>query len=200
MWTRKPLVSLVTIIALCALLMAAVTQINLATQAVGLLSTAHGGTNVNSTAVFPSSGTVLATTTGYASLTSVQASLTGSNVTMTSLSTFYDGPTTGSIAAGTWFVSGYVTLGKASATGQSLDQCKLWDGTTTFATAQTSVPYVTTAAITYAEIYLNAVITEASGSTIKISCESSVAGGIIYYITPTGSLINASSISAVRIQ
>ena len=138
---------------------------------------------------------------GYPSQSYVQASLTGSNVTMTSTTgTFYDGPSTGSIAAGTWFVSGYVTLGKASATGQSLDQCKLWDGTNTFATAETSVNYVTSAAVTYSVIHLNAVITESGSSTIKISCENSVASGIIYYQTPTSSLANASSISAVRIQ
>lgn len=201
MWKRSPQFGLVAVLALCAICMAAMTQIDLAHQVTGVLSTANGGTNQNSTATFPASGTVLATSTGYTSLTSVQASLTGGNVTMTSTTgTFYDGPTTGSIAAGTWFVSGQVTLGKASATGQNLAQCKLWDGTTTFATAETSINYVTTAAATYSQIHLNAVVTEAGASTIKISCENSVASGIIYYQTPTSSLANASSISAVRIQ
>ena len=138
---------------------------------------------------------------GYPSQSYVQAYLTGSNVTMTSTTgTFYDGPSTGAVAAGTWFVSGYVTLGKASATGQNLVQCKLWDGTTTFATAETSVPYVTAAAATYTVVHLNAVAVEASGGTIKISCENSVASGIIYYQTPTSTLADASGISAVRIQ
>ena len=138
---------------------------------------------------------------GYPSQSYVQAYLTGSNVTMTNTTgTFYDGPSTGAVAAGSWFVSGYVTLGKASATGQNLVQCKLWDGTTTFATAETSVPYVTTAAATYTVVHLNAVAVEASGGTIKISCENSVASGIIYYQTPTSTLADASGISAVRIQ
>src|SRR5690242_5510246 len=45
---------------------AAVTQINLTTQVVGILPTANGGTGVNGTAVFPSSGTVMTTTTAVA--------------------------------------------------------------------------------------------------------------------------------------
>ena len=145
--------------------------------------------------------TIVAADLPYPAQSYVQAYLTGSNVTMTNTTgTFYDGPSTGAVAAGTWFVSGYVTLGKASATGQNLVQCKLWDGTTTFATAETSVPYVTTAAATYTVVHLNAVAVEASGGTIKISCENSVASGIIYYQTPTSTLADASGISAVRIQ
>jgi hypothetical protein len=42
---------------------AAVTQLNLATQVQGVLPTANGGTAVNGTAVFPSSGTVMTTST-----------------------------------------------------------------------------------------------------------------------------------------
>ena len=48
------------------LLMGAVTQISLTTQVAGVLPTANGGTGVNSSATFPSSGTVMTTTTGVA--------------------------------------------------------------------------------------------------------------------------------------
>jgi len=44
-------------------LMGAATLINLATQVTGVLPAANGGTAVNSTATFPSSGTVMITTT-----------------------------------------------------------------------------------------------------------------------------------------
>ena len=183
----KRFLAFLAILALVALpLFATSTQFNLVTQIKGILPVANGGTG---------------NSTGQPTAAYVQAYLTGANVTMTSTTgTFYDGPSTGSIAAGTWFVSGYVTLGKASATAQSLVQCKLWDGTTTFATAEVSLPYVTSAAVTYNSVHLDAVIVEGGSSTIKISCENSVASGIIYYQTPTSSLADASSISAVRIQ
>lgn len=47
-------------------LMAAVTQISLTSQVSGVLPTANGGTAVNSTAVFPSSGTLMTTGTSIA--------------------------------------------------------------------------------------------------------------------------------------
>ena len=49
--------------ALPILLMAAATQINLATQVSGLLAGTNGGTGISSTATFPASGTVMITTT-----------------------------------------------------------------------------------------------------------------------------------------
>lgn len=52
------------IIAWALLMTAAVTQTDLAHQVTGLLPTANGGTGQNSSATFPSSGTVMITTTG----------------------------------------------------------------------------------------------------------------------------------------
>ncbi len=46
--------------------MGAATQLNLATQVQGVLATANGGTGVNGSATFPSSGTVMTTTTAVA--------------------------------------------------------------------------------------------------------------------------------------
>ena len=45
-------------------LMGAATQINLAFQVIGILPTANGGTGMNGSATFPSSGTVMTTVTG----------------------------------------------------------------------------------------------------------------------------------------
>ena len=136
----------------------------------------------------------------YPALTSAQGYL-GSNVTMSSTTgTFYTGPSTGSLAAGTWLISGYVTLGKASATGQNLAQCEMTDGTTAFVSAESSINYVTSAAITYTVIPLTAIVTESGTATITINCENSVANGIIYASTPTSGIAHASSISALRVQ
>lgn len=60
---------------------AAVTQIDLATQVKGILAAANGGTGVNSTATFPSSGTVAtATTTLTASRLLIGGGTTAVNV------------------------------------------------------------------------------------------------------------------------
>lgn len=122
------------------------------------------------------------------------------NLTMTSTSTFYDGPTTGSLAAGTYLVMETLSLGKASATAQALVQCKLWDNTTTFATVESSLPYVTTAAITYTTVSLSAVITESGTATIKTSCEPGTGSEIMYYQTGTSTLNDATTISWVRLK
>lgn len=55
-----------TIVAVSLLSIGAVTQINLTTQVSGILPAANGGTNQNSTAVFPTSGTVMTTGTNVA--------------------------------------------------------------------------------------------------------------------------------------
>jgi hypothetical protein len=61
---RVPLKAAYAIIVLGALLSVfAVTQISLTTQVTGVLPTANGGTGQNSSATFPSSGTVMTTAT-----------------------------------------------------------------------------------------------------------------------------------------
>ncbi len=132
--------------------------------------------------------------------TTAQASLASSNQTMSSTSTFYDGPTTGSLGAGTYFVTSTLTIGKASATTGTTAICKLWDGSTIFASGETELSYITSAAITYATITLSAVATEAGTATIKMSCEPQTASEVMYYQTAAGTLANASSISAVRLK
>jgi hypothetical protein len=62
-----PRSTLITLVILAFLLStAAVSQINLTTQVQGVLPTANGGTGQNSTASFPSSGTVMTTGTSVA--------------------------------------------------------------------------------------------------------------------------------------
>lgn len=59
-------------------------------------------------------------------------SLTGT-VTMTTNSTFYDGPSVAQGSTGTWFASGIVTVNAVAANDQLM--AKLWDGTTLIASA-----------------------------------------------------------------
>jgi hypothetical protein len=63
MFSRMQAWLIIFILFCVGFLMAAVTQVSLTTQVSGVLPTANGGTNVNSTAVFPSSGTVMTTGT-----------------------------------------------------------------------------------------------------------------------------------------
>jgi hypothetical protein len=55
--------TLTALVVCCALLMGAVTVINLATQVTGILGKTNGGTGLNSSATFPSSGTIIGTGT-----------------------------------------------------------------------------------------------------------------------------------------
>jgi hypothetical protein len=133
-------------------------------------------------------------------LGSAQSSLASSNVTMTTPATFYDGPTTGSIAAGTWLVTGTVSLQTTSLTAAVNFTCKLWDGTTTFTTSGQYIELTAAAAAKAVPVTLSAIAAEASPATIKISCESDTASQLISYQTAYGTLANASSISAIRIK
>src|SRR6266581_2087790 len=54
----------ITVGACLGIFLGAITQISLTTQVTGVLPGANGGTGVNSSATFPSSGTVMITTTG----------------------------------------------------------------------------------------------------------------------------------------
>jgi hypothetical protein len=60
---RKTAWLVVVVLFSAGLFLGAVTQISLTTQVSGILPTANGGTGVNGSATFPSSGTVMTTTT-----------------------------------------------------------------------------------------------------------------------------------------
>jgi hypothetical protein len=78
-------------------LMAAVTQINLATQVSGLLAGTNGGTGISSTATYPASGTIMITTTGVtatqlpnptaSTLGGIESITCGANSAVTTIST-----------------------------------------------------------------------------------------------------------------
>jgi hypothetical protein len=143
----------------------------------------------------------LADAGGSCLFTSVQASVTSSNVTMTTAGTYYDGPTTSSQAAGTWLITGTVSLQTSATPTAAINfTCKLWDGSTVFSSTGDYIEVTAVGATKDISLTLSAVATEASAATFKISCTSDTNGQFILYQTAYGSVANASSISAVRIK
>ena len=133
--------------------------------------------------------------------TTVQASVASSNVIMTSAGLYYDGPTTGSQAAGTWLIQGTVSLQTSATPTVAINfTCQLWDGTTIFSSTGAYIELTTVGATKDISLSLSAVATEAGAATFKISCASDTASQLILYHTAYGSAVNASSISAVRIK
>src|SRR5271157_1924979 len=63
---RKQAWAIIFVLFSIGFLMGAVTQIDLTQNVRGILPSANGGTGVNSTAVYPGSGTVMTTTTAVA--------------------------------------------------------------------------------------------------------------------------------------
>jgi hypothetical protein len=120
---------------------------------------------------------------------------------MTTAGTYYDGPTTGSQAAGTWLIQGTVSLQTSATPTAAINfTCKLWDGTTIFSSTGAYIELTTVGATKDISLSLSAVATEAGAATFKISCTSDTASQLILYQTAYGSVANASSISAVRIK
>jgi hypothetical protein len=119
---------------------------------------------------------------------------------MTTSGTFYDGPTTGSIAAGIWFVTSTVTLQTTSTVNAVNFTCKLWDGTTVFTSSQNRISESDNSNVKITSITLSAVITEAISATIKVSCTSDTASQVLLYQTAYSTTANASSISALKLQ
>jgi hypothetical protein len=130
---------------------------------------------------------------GYPTLTTATAKLSA-DVTMTTVSTYYDGPSV-SLAAGTWFVEGHVTI--QSISDLAPVTAKLWDGTTVSASAQSNM-----GANGAVEISVSAIVVLGGTTTIKISATVGAGGGgdSIKAAAPTnGAGNNASIINATRV-
>lgn len=106
-----------------------------------------------------------------------------SNVTMTTAGTFYDGPVTATLAAGTWFLCGSIAI-LASSTATREWNVILWDG----ATVNTRYIHRTegTAQAGYNSCPVSAIVTASGSQAFKISATSTVnadtisaAGGIL---------------------
>jgi hypothetical protein len=104
--------------------------------------------------------------------------------------TFIDGPSVTQGATGTWYASGTVTL---TDTVAAAFYCKLYDGTTVFASGATYMSTATTAV----SFGLSGVIASPAGN-IRIACKDSNTTGTMKFNSTGNS--KDSTISVVRIQ
>ena len=116
----------------------------------------------------------------------------GGNVALNNTGNFFDGPSTAQGTTGTWWASGTVTL---TDTGSAaVFNCKLWDGTTNIATAQTKLATAGTATT----ISLSGFKAAPAGN-IRISCNDPTStNGLILSSATTLGL--DSTVSVVRIK
>ncbi len=136
-----------------------------------------------------------------ASLTSVNAVLSG-DVTMTTANTFYDGPNTGSLAAGTWLINYKMHFLTPTTNSQEM-MTKLWDGSTVYDEAQQDNSATTTGAGYVMQVVGFALVTLGSPATLKIS-GTSIRGSTtmlrdVSNGTNVGSSHTATRICAVKI-
>lgn len=108
------------------------------------------------------------------SLTNSSNALTG-DVTMTNASTYYDGPSL-TLAAGTWLLVGAIQV-QITTSGGAVT-AKLWDGTTTYCSAEISLQY-TPAANALWRLPVQAIVTPGGSTTYKISAAGTQAGNTI---------------------
>lgn len=115
-------------------------------------------------------------TGGGATLTSFDSKLSG-NVTMTTGATYYDGPNSGSLAAGTWMVWWKVLFEFQGTTAAKQYLAKLWDGSTTYDEGETDMM----GAVAGYGVALSgfALVVLGSPATLKISATSASNGQIM---------------------
>jgi hypothetical protein len=141
------------------------------------------------------SGTCTITTTGNCTVAAHLADLTtslGSDVSLNSTGSFFDGPSVAQGTSGKWHASGTVTLQGA---GSDTFNCKLWDGSTVI--ASTRVTQGTSAnAVATASLSGNL---SSPAANIKISCQDvSSTSGLIRFNVSGGS--KDSTLTVFRIQ
>jgi hypothetical protein len=115
----------------------------------------------------------------------------GADVALSTIGTYFDGPSVAQGTTGTWLATGTVTL--TDTAGSASFFAKLWDGTTVIASGAAT----STAANTRVVISLSGVITNPAGN-IRISVNDAVAttGGIRFNNTSNG---KDSTLTVVRI-
>ena len=131
-------------------------------------------------------------TTMNTGITTATNALSG-DVTMTSANTYYDGPSV-SLTAGTWLVVGTVTINQGTSAAFLL--ARLWDGTTTYASAEHYA--LTTGASGNYAISISAIVTPGSTTTYKISCATGVTGAKIKAAAPNALSTEGNTASHLR--
>jgi hypothetical protein len=165
-----------------------------AEQAMGALAT---GLVKNTTSTGVQSIAVAGT--DYQAPVSSSVNQLSSDVTMTTAGTFYNGPSL-SLTAGTYFLSGTVTLQTTSVTAAVQFVCKLWDGTTVGASTEAVAGATSSAAVKNEPISLSAIVVPTGAATWRIACTSNTASQLIKAATPQyGAGNNASTLVALKI-
>ncbi len=117
----------------------------------------------------------------------------GSNVNLSSTTTYFDGPSL-SLAAGTWLITAAVTC--SSSGGATSFVAKLWDGTTVYASGEAD----SRAGTRGATVHIHAIVVLASTTTVKVSATSDDTASIMRTNTSIqGSGNNATYINAVKL-
>ncbi len=130
---------------------------------------------------------------------STASSAVGANVTMTNANQYYDGPSI-TVAAGTWMIVSTVTVTTASTASAVGVTCKLWNGSSTFASPEGTSGAVGVAAVRAVSLAPQAIVVS-TGATYKVSCAQTIGGGSLRASPPDNSPGNfASTISAVRLK
>jgi hypothetical protein len=119
----------------------------------------------------------------------------GSDVAMGTVNNFADGPTIAQGTVGTWIVTGQVMVTDTTAITAGL-QCKLWDGTNTYASGAALSSNV--AGNLPNTVALSSVVTSPAGN-LRISCRNASTSTGVIKASQTG-IGSDSVISAVRIQ
>lgn len=122
-------------------------------------------------------GTITTSGTCAIGLTTATNAL-GADVALSSIGTYFDGPSMAQGTSGTWWASGTVTLIDTGSAAQIY--CKLWDGTTVIASTDTTI---NTAGFIVTEALSGYLASPAAN--IRISCRdiNSTAGKILFNTT-----------------
>ena len=140
-------------------------------------------------------------TGGSCLFTNNTTSIITSNITMTTAGTFYIGPSTGGLSAGTWLLNSTISFQTSSTTSAVNFVCKLFDGTSIFASSQVTSGAVAVNATRNVSMSLTGIAVESSAvPTFAVSCTSDTASQTMLYQTSYVTYNNASTITAIRIK
>lgn len=153
--------------------------------------TSVGLTNSYGLSISGSPVTVSGNISAGVNLVSASGTL-AADVALNNTSNYFDGPSMSQGAAGTWFVSGSVTL--MDTAGSAQFYCKLYDGTTTIATGATNTRGLNVPV----SMSLAGIITAPTGNLrIACNCPSDTSGVIKFNFTGSS---KDSSIYGLRLQ
>jgi hypothetical protein len=162
-----------------------------------VLAVAGGGTGASTAAGARTNLGVMSTAEATAAFTGIIATAKhdSTSVTMTTANTFYDGPSV-SLAKGTWFIVGTVSVRKPQTVTSMQINAKLWDGTTVESAAFAWDSYAASTGYEAISLSLSGIVVLGSTTTLKISVSSDAANTTLL---GTGNAPKASHIRAIKV-